>query len=274
MERRSRNRRGRLVESLNQGSAKNLVKAFALLQTMVDEGSGLALAELSRLGNIPKPTARRLLFNLCSLGMVREVGRGTYSLGPQCLVLGGAFLNGLDLRHEACVVLTERMEKTGETCHMGIRDGERVVYIEKVDSPQAVRLRSGVGFTAPLYSTALGKVMLAYGEAADVERLVGQNLENRTSNTIVNADSIRLEIQKVRELGFATDDAENEEGIRCIAAPVFDHGEEVIASISLSGPEYRIPLKRFEALAVAVKDAAARLSEKVGYRHGETDAAG
>lgn len=267
-------RMGELVESVSSGSAKNLVKAFALLQAMVDLGGGVTLAKLSRLGSIPKPTARRLLFSLSNLGMVRENGRGAYSLGPQCLVLGNAFLEGLDLRHEARAVLKELMEKTGETCHLGVRDVDRVVYIEKVESPQAVQLRSGIGFTAPLYSTALGKVMLAYGDEADVERLVGQGLGKRTLNTIVDTGSLRAEIEKVRENGFATDDTENEEGIRCVAAPVFDHRKEVIASISISGPEYRIPLDRLEKLALEVKEAAARLSGKVGFRHGASDAAG
>ena len=263
-----------MVETVNRGSAKNLVKAFALLQAMVDQGDSLTLAELSRIGGIPKPTAHRLLFNLSDLGMVQEDGRGAYSLGPQCLVLGSAFLDGLDLRREARGVLGELMEKTGETCHLGVKDVDRVVYIEKVESPQAVQLRSGVGFTAPLYSTALGKVMLAYGDEADVEHLVVQGLEKRTPNTIVDAREIRTEIQKVRELGFAVDNVENEEGIRCVAAPVLDHRKEVVASISLSGPEYRIPLERLEELVIEVKAAAARLSEKVGFRHGASDAAG
>ena len=263
-----------MVESVTTGSAKNLVKAFALLQAMVGRGGSLTLAELSQLDGIPKPTARRLLSSLSNLGMVREDGRGRYSLGPQCLVLGNAFLEGLDLRREARGVLGALMEKTGETCHLGIRDADRIVYVEKVESPQAVQLRSGVGFAAPLYSTALGKVMLAYGDEADVERLIGQVLQKRTPNTIVDAGSLRAEIEKVRELGFATDDAENEEGIRCVAAPVFDHKKVVIASISLSGPEHRIPLERLGELARDVKEASECLSERVGYRHGASDAAG
>ncbi|MGB3683479.1 MAG: IclR family transcriptional regulator [Rubrobacteraceae bacterium] len=254
------------METINRGSAKNLVKAFALLQAIVDRGNSLTLAELSRIGDVPKPTARRLLFNLADLGMVRTDGRGAYSLGPQCLVLGGAFLDGLDLRREARVVLEGLMEKTGETCHLGIRDFDRIVYVEKVESPQAVQLRSGVGFTAPLYSTALGKVMLAYGDGKEVERLAGQVLEKRTPSTIVDAREIWAEVQRVREAGYATDDTENEEGIRCVAAPVFDHRKEVVASISLSGPEHRIPLKRLEELAEAVKEASAELSERVGFR--------
>ena len=263
-----------MVETVKTGSAKNLVKAFALLQVIVDQGGSLTLAELSRSGDVPKPTARRLLFSLSDLGMVREDGQGVYSLGPQCLVLGSAFLGGLDLRREARGVLGELMEKTGETCHLGIRDADQIIYIEKVESSQAVRLRSGIGFTAPLYSTALGKVMLAYTDETNVERLIGQDLQKRTPNTIVEAENIRVEIEKIRKLGFAVDDAENEEGIRCVAAPVFDHRKKVVASVSLSGPEHRIPLERLEELAKNVKAASVRLSEKVGYRYGASNAAG
>lgn len=263
-----------MVEGVNSGSAKNLVKAFALLQAMVDEGQVLTLAELSRLGNVPKPTARRLLSGLAEYGMVREGVGGTYSLGPQCLVLGSAFLDGLDLRRESQTVLTALMHKTGETCHLGIKDGDRVVYIEKVESSQAVQLRSGVGFTAPLHTTALGKVLLAYSEAAEIERLTGSELKKRTANTIVDPGLLKVELEEVRKRGHATDDAENEEGIRCVAAPVFDHRKEVIASISVSGPKYRIPDSKLEEMGVAVREAAASLSERLGFQLGTTGAAG
>lgn len=263
-----------MVETVKAGSAKNLVKAFALLQAIVDQGGSPTLAELSRLVKVPKPTARRLLSNLSGLGMVREGGQGAYSLGPQCLVLGSAFLGGLDLRREARGVLGELMKKTGETCHLGIRDADQIIYIEKVESSQAVRLRSGIGFTAPLYSTALGKVMLAYADETNIERLIGQDLQKRTPNTIVDSEVLRAEIKKIRELGFATDDAENEEGIRCVAAPVFDHGKTPIASISLSGPEHRLPLERLAELGEDVKEASECLSKRVGYRYGASDAAG
>lgn len=225
----------------------------------------MSLAEISRAGALPKPTAHRLLSVLMEAGMVRENASGGYGLGPECLVLGSAFLDGLDLRREARGVLEALVERTGETCHLGIRDGDRVVYVEKVESPQLVRLRSSVGLIAPLHTTALGKALLAYEEAEEVEALFAAGVEKRTANSITDLDEFRRNLDLVRERGFAVDDVENEEGIRCVATPVFDHEGRVIASISVSGPEYRVPSDRLEDLGKEVSDAALTLSRRIGY---------
>lgn len=253
------------------GSAKNLVRALALLRVLSERPEGMSLAEISRLGALPKPTAHRLLSVLAEAGMVRENGRGGYGLGPECLVLGSAFLDGLDLRREAREVLEALVERTGETCHLGIRDGDRVVYVEKVESPQMVQLRSRVGLIAPLHTTALGKVLLAHGvEAeveAEVEAMFAAGVEKRTANTITDLDEFRVSLGLIRERGFAVDDVENEEGIRCVAAPVFDHEGKAVASISVSGPEYRVPSERLEDLGKEVSEAALTLSRRIGYRY-------
>lgn len=122
------------------GPAKNLVSALDILR-LISERGALTLTEISDLNRIPNPTAHRLLAVLAEANMVRRDGQGRYSLGSQCLVLGSAFLGSLDLRREARSVLEELVEKTGETCYLGIRDGDRVVYIEKVESSHAVQLR-------------------------------------------------------------------------------------------------------------------------------------
>lgn len=248
------------------GSAKNLVRALALLKVLSGNPGGMSLAEVSRVGALPKPTAHRLLSVLAEAGMVREDGSGGYGLGPECLVLGSAFLDGLDLRREARGVLEALVERTGETCHLGIRDGNRAVYVEKVESPQMVQLRSRVGLIAPLHTTALGKVLLAYDEEAEVEALFAADVEKRTANTITDLDEFRANLGLVRERGFAVDDVENEEGIRCVAAPVFDHEERVVASISVSGPEYRLSLEKLEELGILTRESALSLSRRIGYR--------
>jgi len=249
------------------GSAKNLVRALALLRVLSERVDGLGLAEISRLGGLPKPTAHRLLSVLAEAGMVRENGRGEYGLGPQCLVLGGSFLEGLSLREEAREVMEELVERSGETCHLGIRDGDHVVYVEKIESSQVVQLRSRVGLIAPLHTTALGKALLAYGDEAEVEALFAAGVEKRTANTITELEDFLEVLERVRRRGFAVDDAENEESIRCVAAPVFDHEGRVAASISLSGPEYRVSLERLEELGVATREAALALARRIGYRY-------
>lgn len=262
----------RLLMSISAaGSAKNLAKALALLHALAAHGEVMKPGDLSRAAGVPKPTAHRLLRVLAESGMVREEERGTYGLGPQCLVLGGAFLDGLDLRREAREVMEEIFEKTGETCHLGIRDKDRVVYIEKVEGPQMVQLRSRVGLTAPPRVSALGKALLAHCADAEVDKVLERGAERRTEHTIVDPQTLRSELAEVRRRGFAVDDMESEERIRCVASPVFDHTQRTVASLSVSGPEYRMPLEcPFEAGGL-VREAALNLSQKMGFRYDVPD---
>lgn len=242
-----------------------------MLRVLSQHAEGLSLAEICRRSEVSKPTGHRLLGVLGEAGMVREFGRGVYGLGPQCLVLGSAFLDGLDLRREAKGVLEDLVSKTGETCHLGIRDGDRIVYIEKLDSPKLVQLKTRVGLTNPLHSTALGKVLLAYDGEADIEAMFARGVERRTPNTITDVEVFRAELEEVRERGFAVDDVENEEGIRCVAAPVFDHGGAAVASISVSSPEYRVSRERLQEIGALTREAALVLSRRMGYRHGANE---
>lgn len=249
------------------GSAKNLAKALALLHALAAHGGVMKLGEVSRAAGVPKPTAHRLLRVLAESGMILEEEKGIYGLGPQCLVLGSAFLDGLDLRREAKEVMEELVEKTGETCHLGIRDKDRVVYIEKVEGPQMVQLRSRVGLTAPLHASALGKALLARCSDEEVGKVMERVAEGRTRRTITGLQEFRLELGEIRRRGFAVDDMENEEGIRCVAAPVFDHSGKNIASLSVSGPEYRLPREQLDQLGDLVREAALALSRKIGFRY-------
>jgi DNA-binding IclR family transcriptional regulator len=245
--------------------AKNLAKGLAILNLAAAEDGGLTLAEISRLADVPKPTAHRIINVLLDNGMLRTNSENRYLPGPQCLVLGNRFLDGLDLRREAQDVLRELTRATLETSHLGIKEGTRIVYIEKVDSPHPVRMYSRVGATNPVHSTALGNAILAYRDEADVEEVIAAGLERRTPNTLTDPERFRAKLAEVRRRGFALDNIENEEGIRCLAAPVFDHNGDVIAGISVSGPEHRLTLERLEDLAVHVRRSASVLSELLGY---------
>jgi IclR family acetate operon transcriptional repressor len=245
--------------------AKNLAKGLAILNMVAAESGGLTLAEISRLGDVPKPTAHRIIGVLLDHGMLRTDSRDRYLPGPQCLVLGNRFLDGLDLRREAHDVLRELTEETLETSHLGIREGTRIVYIEKVDSPHPVRMYSRVGATNPVHSTALGRAILAYCDAAAVEDVISAGLDRRTPNTTTDPERFRAKLAEIKRRGLALDDIENEEGIRCVAAPVFDHNGDAVAGISVSGPEQRLTLKRLEELATNVRRSAFALSERIGY---------
>jgi DNA-binding IclR family transcriptional regulator len=245
--------------------AKNLIKGLQILTMIAERDEGLTLSEVSRLSGVPKPTAHRLINVLLECGMIRSGPKDRYLVGPQCLILGNRFLNGLDLRQEAQDLLRKLARDTMETCHLGIKEGTRIVYIEKVESPHAVRMYSRVGATNPVHSTALGRAILAYCGEDTVEAVIDSGLECRTPNTITDPNRFRANLAEIKERGFAVDDVENEEGIRCVAAPVFDHSGDVVAGISVSGPEQRITKDRLNDLGIKVVEAAFALSQRLGY---------
>ena len=246
-------------------TAKNLDKGLHILTMIAERDEGLTLSEVSRLSGVPKPTAHRLISVLLGYGMVRSGPNDRYLVGPRCLVLGNQFLNGLDLRQEAGDLLRKLARDTRETCHLGIKEGTLIIYIEKVESPHAVRMYSRVGATNPVHSTALGRAILAYCGEDAVEAVISSGLERRTANTITDPELFRTNLAEIKKRGFAVDDVENEEGIRCVAAPVFDHNGNVIAGISVSGPEQRVTAERLSDLEIKVVETALALSKRLGY---------
>jgi DNA-binding IclR family transcriptional regulator len=254
-----------------QGPAKNLAKGLGILNMIANSDDGLTLSEVTQLSGVPKATAHRLINVLLEHGMVRVSSENRYFAGPQCLILGNLFLGGLSLRQEAQDLLRKLARDTLETCHLGIKEGPQIVYIEKVESPHAVRMYSRVGATNPVHSTALGRAMLAYCDEDAIEAVISSGLERRTPNTITEPDLFRAKLAEVKSRGFAVDDIENEEGIRCVAAPVFDHTGEVVAGISVSGPEQRVSADRLNDLGVKVAASAFDLSKRLGYAAGGKD---
>jgi IclR family acetate operon transcriptional repressor len=149
--------------------------------------------------------------------------------------------------------------------HLGVLDGSDVVYIEKVESKHAVRMFSQIGRTMPAYSTGVGKAILAFLPEERLERALPERLEARTPATITDKGELRRHLAAVRRRGYSTDEIENEEGIRCVGAPVFDHTGLVCAGISVAGPASRVTSDRIRELGKLVQDAALATSRRIGF---------
>ncbi|MGH3004753.1 MAG: IclR family transcriptional regulator [Gaiellaceae bacterium] len=237
-----------------------------LLEVGRNGDRGLTLAECSAILGYSKPTTHRILRTLTRRDFLRvDKERGLYSLGITNLRLGMAFLERLDLRREALPVLRRLAAGTGETVHLGTLSGTEVVYIEKVESPQAVRMFSRVGDTMPAYSTGIGKAVLAFLPEDELDDHLPARLVPRTERTIVDRDDLREELRRIRARGYSTDDVENEEGIRCVGAPVFDHSGRVAAGVSVAGPAQRVTPERFAELGELVRSQADAVSAAVGH---------
>lgn len=249
------------------GGSQTLDRALAVLLKVGESGArGLTLAECTGLLGYSKPTTHRILRTLTARGFLRaDEERKHYTLGTTSLRLGMSFLDGLDLRREALPLLRRLADECGETVHLGVLDGGDVVYVEKVESRHAVRMFSRIGHAMPAYSTGLGKAILAFLDEDALAAALPERLEQRTATTITDRRRLRRHLRELRELGYSTDDCENEPGIRCVGAPVLDHTGAVCGAISIAGPGSRVTVNRFEELGALVRAAALELSERVGF---------
>lgn len=237
-----------------------------LLEVARNGERGLTLAECSAILGYSKATTHRILRTLTRREFLRlDEERGLYSLGITNLRLGMEFLERLDLRREALPVLSELATLTGETVHLGTLSGTDVVYIEKVESPQAVRMFSRVGDTMPAYSTGIGKAILAFLPEVELDHHLPKPLERRTPATIIDPEKLRQELSAIRDRGYSTDNIENEDGIRCVGAPVFDHASAVCGAISVAGPAVRVVPERFAELGRLVREHADAISSRMGH---------
>jgi DNA-binding IclR family transcriptional regulator len=248
--------------------SKTLERALMVLLEIGNAGDrGLTLSECAGVLGYSKATTHRILRTLTRHGFLRfDEERSTFLLGVTNLRLGIDFLERIDLRRQALPVLRGLAEQFGETVHLGRLSGTDVVYIEKVESPQAVRMYSRVGDTMPAYSTGIGKAILAFLDEDELQRHLPAELVARTPKTIVEPAALHRELAATRKRGYSIDDIENEDGIRCAGAPILDHADQVQAGISVAGPASRMTRDRLATLGPLVREAADAISATVGHR--------
>lgn len=241
-----------------------VLKVLRILEVLRDAPYGLQLKDVAKLTAINKSTAYRFLAHLESAGYLFRGDTGVYTIGPNFARLSTATNFRETLRQMCRPVLQKLWEATGETVNLGVLDGHEVLYVDVIESPHYFRLASHVGFRRPLYCTSLGKALTAYLPTDKVEELLASiRFERSTSRTIVQAAKFRRELADVRRKGYAVDDQEAVLGARCVAAPIFDAGNRVIAAISVSGPITRIAGPRMSQFASLVKESSQSISARL-----------
>jgi IclR family transcriptional regulator, KDG regulon repressor len=243
-----------------------LQRGLHLLTLFASAERGLTASEVAKRSALPVSTVHRFLMNLEATGFLNCSEDGVYHLGVLCFGLGHAALAQLDVRRLSLPYLRELNHSTRETIHLTVRHGATAVYVDKLDSPEPVRIYSRIGASVPLYSSAVGKVMLAYMQPAERDTLLAQvEFKRFTPNTIGSTQELLAYLQKVRRQGFAYDLEENERHIRCIAAPIWDHSGVVNASLSITGPAVRMSNSRLRELSPLVKEVGLKISRELGY---------
>ena len=249
------------------GTVQSIVRALSLLEALGDNRAEVGISELSKRVDLHVSTTHRLLATLVAQGYARQdPDTGRYALGAKALHLAEAYLGQMDLRLVVRPFLERLSQTTGETANLVILDGQEALYLDKVESPQSLRIFSRIGRRAPLHCTAVGKILLADRSKAAVDALLGRGpLERLTRNTITSLSQLRRELEKVRDEGFALDREECEDGACCIAVPVQTVRGETVAAVGVSGPAMRMHVRRIQELVPVVVRTGRQISERLGY---------
>lgn len=212
-------------------------------------------------------TVHRSLANLVTTGFLNRDVEGTHYLGIACFSIGQAAAGQLDIRRLSLPFLRKLNHQTRETIHLTVRHGLSAVYVEKLDSPERLRIYSRIGASVPLHCTAVGKVMLAYMPIEEQNRVLSElDLKRLTPNSVGSLPDLRAELFRVRKNGYATDLEEHELHIRCAAAPIWDYSGSVQSSLSITAPAFRMPVTRLRQLAPLIQAAGLKISAELGYR--------
>jgi len=245
-----------------------LERAFTILDVLASSGKDQSLAEVVERVGVNRSTCYRLLRILERHHFTeRDSATGKYRLGSKLLELGKQAASRFDLAQLARPYLERLSQESGETAHLGILCDGEVVSIANVDSHHALRISGTLGLRSPAHCSSLGKALLAFLPEADVNELVRrQGLKPYTRNTITRRADLKRELQQIRRRGYAIDDEELEDGLKCIGAPVRDYSGRAIAALSIAGAAFRLNGERLPLLARSVVRAAADLSIKLGFR--------
>lgn len=243
-------------------------RALSILETLSDYNEGLGVTEISDRIGLHKSTVHRLLGTLIYKGYVTQDSESNkYKITLKLFELGNKKVEDLDILTVSKPYTKELMEKVNEVVHFVIREGNNIVYIDKVEADNTIRMASTIGRRSPLYCTAVGKAILAQLSDKEVEKIWNSSkIEKLTEFTITDLKEMKEELEKVRQKGYAIDNEENELGVRCAGAPVFNRFGKVEGAISISGPTIRITEDKAEEFAKEVVKYAGLISKELGYK--------
>jgi IclR family KDG regulon transcriptional repressor len=243
-----------------------VLKAFNIIEMLASEGS-LGVSEIAKRLGTSKSGIHRLLQTLAEVDVVASDQESQkYFLTFKLLDLGSKAVDNMGVVRIADEYMQRINDTTGETVHLGVLEGNSIVYVHKIDSKYTLRMASRIGKSAPVYCTALGKVLTAWLPEAKREAII-QSMEYipLTPNTITSPQGLRERLELVRKQGYAEDAEEHEEGICCFAVPVFTYGGEVVAGLSVSLPVFRYEPEKKHDLLDVVRTHGRAISAALGY---------
>ena len=247
---------------------QSVLKALDILEYLQEEGKSVLPTQIASAIGVSRPTAYRLLATIESRDWVMKDAQrpGAYRLGYRILQMAGACLRHTDILRIARPYMEDMSRRYDENVSLFLLDDTEVVHIERVPSSKPLQPFSPLGARGVMHSRAVGKAILAFLPEREMERIVRiRGLEARTSRTITDFDQLKKELENVRRRGFSMTDNEDIEGLRAVAAPIFDFRGSPVAGLAVSGLAIYMSENRMFVLGEAVRDEAAEISRQLGY---------
>lgn len=260
-------RPGPVTRRSSGSTIQSLQRGLNILEFVARKGQGVTMAEVSREVGLHPSTTFHLLRTLSVSGFLQQDDTTKqYYAGSKIFHLASSALTEVQLLNHASPILSEIARGTGETSHLAVFERGEVIMVTKVEGRGPVHLVDRVGYPRPAHCTAIGKTLLACMPEAELDAfLAAVEMRAFTPKTITSVPLVKHELERVRAQGYAFDDEEYAQGIRCVAAPVRSFSGACIAALGISGPVWRVTLDKVGALTEHVRDAARRLSESVGH---------
>ena len=216
-------------------------RSIDVLQIISNQTKPIIFSDILYESNLTKPTLYRILSSLEEVGLIHKTINKEYKLGIRLISLAYKALADIDIRRIANKPLMQLRDETGETVHLAIKNKDMMVYVDKFESKEIVRMTSFIGTTIPFYSSSVGKAYLASIEEKQLNEILKKiNFLPKTKKTKTNLDKLYQDIKLTKKNGYSFDDEENEDGIVCFGASIKDATSMPIASVSISVPTFRL----------------------------------
>lgn len=243
-----------------------LNRSLDIIEQLATSERGLTITELSQRTGLPKSTIHRILGTLADRYYIgKDHETSIYSLGHKFVEVASLYLNKIVLKTEAAPIMHRLAFTFNAISYLGILEGNEVVYLERVEPLNSLRLYTQIGKREPVYCTALGKVLLAALPPEEFMRIASSiKFEAHTANTITTIEGLEKEINQVRANGYATDRSEHIEGNMCMAVPIYDYTRRTLAAVSVSASNL-LNLHELDTLVETMSTASIELSRRMGY---------
>jgi DNA-binding IclR family transcriptional regulator len=243
-----------------------LDRAFAILDLLGESPSPIGLGDVADGLGLHKSTAHRFLMVLERHRMVDRTVTGKFRLGLRLFDYGNRAIEQYDLRECAQAHLRKLVQEVEETAHLCVLENMHMVYIDKLEPGRSIRMISRVGSSSPVHCTAVGKAILASMSPEDAAEIVKRlRLARFTRKTLTTRDSLLQELARTKRRGYAVDDEEREEGVRCVAVAIQDAAGDPVAAVSVSGPAFRVTGPRVSLIFEKLADCVKGIRRDMGY---------